>query len=66
MKNNAWHKIMKLFLYWSFFGIVTTFHGTFFILITIVLGLIIIGLTIKQLLLKRKTNNTLFNDDDKL
>ncbi|ERI86278.1 hypothetical protein IX307_002038 [Bacteroides pyogenes] len=54
MKDNVWHRIMKLFLYWSFLGIITTFHGTFFIVITIVLGFIIIGLTIKQLFLKRK------------
>lgn len=54
MKDNFWNRIMQLFLYWSFFGIVTTFHGIFFIVITIILGLIIIGLTIKQLFLKRK------------
>lgn len=54
MKNNPWNRIMQLFLYWSFFGIITKFRGKFFIVITIVLGLIIIGLTIKQLFLKRR------------
>ncbi|GEM_PF-6703162 len=51
---NRWRTILLGLMFWIVIGTITKFHGMYFVIMSILLGVIVVGNLIKQLYYKEK------------